>query len=85
MKTFTYCIKDEVGIHARPAGVLVKAATKYKSDIIYKLGEKTGNGKKLFELMKMTIKQNDEITVEISGEDEEQAAIEIKNLLEENL
>ena len=33
MKTFDYVIKDEVGIHARPAGILVKEAKKYASTI----------------------------------------------------
>lgn len=33
MKTFEYTIKDELGIHARPAGLLVKEAKKYESQI----------------------------------------------------
>ena len=31
MKTFDYTIKDELGIHARPAGLLVKEAKKFES------------------------------------------------------
>ena len=34
MKTFTYTIKDEIGIHARPAGMLVKEAKNFKSEIL---------------------------------------------------
>lgn len=34
MKTFHYVIKDEVGIHARPAGLLVKEAKKYENERI---------------------------------------------------
>lgn len=33
MKTFEYTIKDELGIHARPAGILVKEAKNYESKI----------------------------------------------------
>ena len=33
MKKFEYVIKDEVGIHARPAGLLVKEAKKYQSKV----------------------------------------------------
>ena len=33
MKQFEYVIKDEVGIHARPAGILAKEAKKYDSVI----------------------------------------------------
>ena len=41
MKTFSYTVKDEVGIHARPAGLLVKEAKKYASRItISKEGKK---------------------------------------------
>ena len=31
MKQFTYVITDEAGIHARPAGLLVKEAAKFAS------------------------------------------------------
>lgn len=34
MKKFEYVIKDEAGIHARPAGMLVKEAKKYQSKIV---------------------------------------------------
>ena len=40
MKTFNYVITDEVGIHARPAGMLVKEAKKYESQIMIKKGDK---------------------------------------------
>ena len=36
MRTFSYEIKDEIGIHARPAGLLVKEAKKYSSKIVVK-------------------------------------------------
>lgn len=41
MKTFQYTIQDELGIHARPAGLLVKEAKKFQSVITLE-----GNGKK---------------------------------------
>ena len=31
MKEFTYVIKEELGLHARPAGLLVKEAKKFQS------------------------------------------------------
>mgnify|MGYP003172590443 CR=1 FL=1 len=44
MKTFNYVITDEVGIHARPAGMLVMEAKKYASDImINKAGKKNND------------------------------------------
>ena len=48
MKTFEYTIKDELGIHARPAGLLVKEAKKYESECTI---TKDGKTKKLTQLM----------------------------------
>ena len=48
MKTFEYKIKDELGIHARPAGLLVKEAKKYESECTI---TKDGKTKKLTQLM----------------------------------
>ena len=40
MKSFEFTVKDELGIHARPAGMLTKEAKKYKSTILLKKGDK---------------------------------------------
>ena len=48
MKTFEYTVKDELGIHARPAGLLVKEAKKFESECTITKGGKT---KKLTQLM----------------------------------
>lgn len=85
MKTFNYVITDEVGIHARPAGMLVKEAKKYTSDIMINKNGKKADAKKLMMLMTLGVKCNEEITVEISGEDEEQAAAELEKFFQENL
>lgn len=74
METFTYTIKDENGIHARPAGLLVKEAGKFSSDITITCAGKCANAKKLFALMSLEIKQGNTITVKAEGNDEETAA-----------
>ena len=51
MKKFSYIITDSVGIHARPAGILVKLASQYSSEITISCGEKTADAKKLFSVM----------------------------------
>jgi phosphocarrier protein HPr len=84
MKEFKYTIKAADGIHARPAGVLVNNALKYKCDITMKGNGKEASVKKLFALMKLGIKQNDEITVIFDGEDEEEAYTEITKNIGEN-
>ena len=75
MKEFMYKIKDEVGIHARPAGMLVKEAEKYKSEIMLKntANEKVAAAKKLFAVMGLAVKCGDEVCVSADGEDEDAA------------
>lgn len=84
MKEFEYLIRDELGIHARPAGLLVKQAGTYQSEITIFKGDKNANCKKLFALMGLAVKQGDKITVKVEGTDEEQAAIEIEKFIQEN-
>lgn len=85
MKEFTYTIKDELGIHARPAGLLVKEATKFQSDITIEKGEKKGDAKKIFSVMGLGVKSGEMITIKISGADEDAASNGILSFLEQNL
>jgi len=85
MKKFSYVIKDEIGIHARPAGLLVKEAGKFQSAVTLKSGDKSGDAKRIFGIMGMAVKQNDEVTVEVDGADEEEAIAALKKFFEENL
>ncbi len=85
MKTFNYTITDPVGIHARPAGILVKEIKKYDSAVTVTKGEKSVNALKLMALMGMGIKQGDTITVSVDGADEDNAAAEIENFFKNNL
>lgn len=85
MKEFNYTIKDELGIHARPAGLLVKKAGEFTSTItIYKEAKKA-DAKKLFAIMSLGVKKGDTIKVEVAGDDEEQACTAIEEFLKENL
>ena len=87
MKTFDYTIKDALGIHARPAGLIVKAATPFKSEIFLK-NMHTGNKadcKKLFALMNLAVKYETPIMVTVDGSDEKTAFETIKNTITENL
>lgn len=86
MKEFTYTIKDELGIHARPAGLIVKEAKKFNSKImITKDGEKTAEASRLMALMTLGVKCGNEVNVTAEGEDEEAAIDAMKILFEENL
>lgn len=85
MKAFDYVIQDELGIHARPAGLLVKEAKKYESNIRVKKGEKTVDASKLMALMSLGVKCGDRVTVVAEGANEEAAAAGMEAFFTENL
>ena len=85
MKKFDYVIKDELGIHARPAAVLVKEVSNFKSKIIIECNGQSVEVSKLFALMGLGVKQSDKVTVTIEGSDEETAYTAIKKFFEEKL
>ena len=85
MKTFEYTIKDELGIHARPAGMLAKAAKALDSEITVTKGEKSAGASRLMAIMALGVKCGDTVTVTINGGDEDASLTSIKTFLEENL
>ena len=85
MKEFTYTIKEPVGIHARPAGLLVKVVKGFASTATLEKAGKTCDMRKLMALMGMGIKQGDTITVKVEGDDEAEAAAAIEKFLTENV
>lgn len=85
MVEFKQVIKDPVGLHARPAGLLVKQAAAFKSKVTISGNGKSADGKKLIMLMGLGIKQGMEVTCRVEGEDEAEAAQALQKFLEENL
>jgi len=85
MKTIKYVITDELGIHARPAGIIVKLVKAYNSKILIGRPEKMVDATKIIGIMSLCMKQGDEIHITVEGEDESEAAAAIETLLEENL
>ena len=85
MKEFQYTVKDACGIHARPAGLLVKVAKGFSSTATLEKEGKSCDLRKLMALMGMGVKQGDTVTVKVEGEDEEAAAAAIQKFLSENV
>lgn len=85
MKSFDYVIKDEIGIHARPAGMLVKTVQRTGSRVTVECGGKSADGGKLFNVMGLGVKCGDTVTVTVDGADEETALHSVKKFFEENL
>lgn len=85
MKTFTYTIKDEIGIHARPAGMIASSAKKFNSEINIIFKDKEIKVTKIMAVMKLGVKCNDSITLTFNGDDEDEAYNEISKIIEEIL
>lgn len=85
MKEFTYKICDELGIHARPAGMAVKEAEKYKSKLTVYKDEKSADLKKLFAVMALAVKKGDTVRVTAEGDDEEAAIMGVESFFKNNL
>ena len=84
MKEFEFVVTDPQGIHARPAGLLVKEAKKFESNISVFKGARKGSLKKIFTVMALGVKQGETIKVQVEGADEEQAASTVEAFLKEN-
>ena len=81
MAKFTVVITDKVGLHARPASVLAKEASKFTSDIKILSDGKSGNLKSIMNVMAMAIKTGTEVTIEANGADAEAAVAAIKDAM----
>ncbi|MCI2097986.1 MAG: HPr family phosphocarrier protein [Succiniclasticum sp.] len=85
MKEFTYAVTDPEGIHARPAGLLVKEAKRFASKITVAKGTKAGDLKKIFAVMGLGVKHGETIRIQVEGPDEETAAPAIEDFLKAHL
>ena len=85
MKAFHYVIKDQLGIHARPAGLLVKEATKFQAAILIKKDDKQADAKRIFSVMGLGVKCADQITVSAEGSDETEAVAALEAFFNANL
>ena len=85
MKEIKYVITDPLGMHARPAGMLVKAVAPYASKITVNAPTGTADARRLMALMKLAAKQGMELNITIEGDDEEKAAAELLAFLQANL
>ena len=86
MKQFSYTITDPLGIHARPAGLLAKAAKAYADTAITVTKDGTTvKASQLMKLMSLTVKQGNTVTVTADGPQEDEAIAAMQKFFEENL
>lgn len=85
MRTFEYIIKDELGIHARPAGLLVKLVKETGSIVTIEKNEKKVDATKLFAIMGLGVAKGDVIKITVEDGNEEESEKIIKEFLKNNL
>lgn len=85
MKSFSYTIRDEQGMHARPAGLLVKLAAGFSSSVKLEKEGKAADGKRLFAVMGLAAQKGDTLQVTVEGTDEEAAAAALEEFMKGNL
>lgn len=85
MKKFEYTIKDEVGIHARPAGMLVNTVKPFSSSVSIERNGKVADARRLMAVMGLGVKCGDTVVVTVEGDDEEQASSALQDFFEKSL
>lgn len=84
MKEFSYKVVDELGIHARPAALFVNQAKRFSSSITLSAKGKECDVKSILAVMKMVIKQGDQIKVRVEGNDEDEAVAVLETFVKEH-
>ena len=85
MKELKYVITDPEGIHARPAGQLVKAVAEFPCATKIAKEDKEVDAKRLMAVMSLGVKAGQEITITCDGEKEDEAIAAIEEFLKANL
>jgi phosphocarrier protein HPr len=84
MKELEIVVKNETGLHSRPADLFVRTSKLYESSITVKKGEVTANAKSILKVILLNVCQNDTIIVAADGPDEYDAVEDLKKLIESN-
>lgn len=82
MKTLNVELKNETGLHARPASLFIREASKYTSDIVVIKDDNEYNGKSIMGILSMGATKGDNLTIKIKGEDEQEAYGGLKELFQ---
>lgn len=86
MESINHTIKDPLGIHARPAGMLVRLAMNFNSEL--SIARESGESyslKKIFTIMSLGLKYGEKLTISAKGDDEKEAIQALSQYLSNNL
>jgi Phosphotransferase System HPr (HPr) Family len=86
MRQFKYIVQDELGLHARPAGIMAKEIKTMPYSVKLEGNKKSADGAKIMSIMAMGIKKGMEVTVTVEGEEEgeEEAAKKLEQFFREH-
>ena len=85
MIEFSYTLTIDEGLHARPAGNLVKKIQGYAEKVTLTKNSKTVDGKRLFPVLNLQVKKGEQIVIAVEGGNEETVAKELKSYCESML
>ena len=85
VKQFPYTVKDPLGLHARPAGLLVQTARGLDSTVAIIKGGTAVEATRIIALMTLGVRQGDQITMTVQGGDEERSIAVLERFFRENL
>lgn len=85
MLKINHRIRDEQGLHARVAGVLVKEAAQHACAIRLGTMDKTVDAKKILGVMCLSLKSGQQMVMSFDGENEEESAVFFSRFLAENI
>ena len=71
MKTFQWTMQDELGLHARVAGELVKCVSQLSSKVTLEKGGKTADATRLFAIMALCVRQGENVTMTVEAPNQE--------------
>ena len=84
MPQITLVLRNEVGLHARPAALFVQKATEFQSDIKVQHGERTANAKSILTILTLGAGKDAEVTISAEGQDAAEALDALRALIESN-
>lgn len=85
MRNLEIELQNETGLHARPASLFIREASKYTSDIVVIKDGTEYNGKSIMGILSMGATKGDNLTIRIEGDDENEAYEGLKSLFENEL
>ncbi len=75
-------VRNDPGIHARPAAILVQKASTFKAQVFLTTERLTVNAKSIMGVMMLAAETGTELTIRAEGPDEQQAVTALKELVE---